>query len=315
VVEPGAIEAAILAWREAAGKQNDVARALELDLQAAQYAAEKAWKQYDATDPENRLVASELERRWNATLEKVREIEERIEEEKARGDAMVPPTAEGFNGLARDLERVWDDAATDARLKKRILRTLIEEIVADVDAKAGEVELLIHWKGGVHTELRIHRRRRGESRHAAPKEAVEAVRALALICPDVAIAGYLNRNGLRTGKGNRWTRERVTSLRSKRKIPCYSPERKRGEGWTTLTEAATRLGLSTGTLRRAVERGKLAGMHPLPDGPWIFKRTDLQSPAVRELVERVRQRRNTGAAQHPGQLSLLKSSTYRKGAV
>lgn len=309
VVEPGAVEAAVLAAREATEKQDDVVRALELDLEAARYAAEKAWRQYDAADPENRLVADELERRWNAALEKAREIEERVEEEKVRCEEMVPPTAETFQGLARDLDRVWNDAAVDVRLKKRILRTLVEEVVVDVDARAGEVDLVIHWKGGVHTEIRIRRRRRGESRHAAPSQTVEAVRALALICADTAIAGYLNRNGLRTGRGNRWTRERVTSLRNNRGITRYSAERRRAEGWMTLTEAAAELGLSQLTLREAVERGKVKALHPLPQGPWIFRRDDLASPGAAEVVERVRRWRKRAGRQTPGQLSLLSSGT------
>jgi DNA invertase Pin-like site-specific DNA recombinase len=309
VVEPGAVEAALIAGREAAGRQDEVVKALGLELQAARYAADRAWKQYEAVDPENRLVVDELERRWNAALQKVHEIEKSIEDERTRLDATDPPTAEAFEDLARDLDLVWNDAATDVRLKKRILRTLIEEIVVDVDAKAGEVELVTHWKGGVHTELRIRRRRRGESRQATPGETVAAVRALALICRDDAIAGYLNRNGLRTGRGNRWTRERVTSLRNKWGIARYSPERREAEGWTTLTEAAAELGLSQLTLREAVERGKVKALHPLPDGPWIFKCEDLGSRGAAEVVERVRRWRKRAGKQTPGQLSLLGSST------
>lgn len=75
VVQPAAVEAAILAHREEAKKQDEVRGALERDLEAARYAASRAQRQYDAADPENRLVADELERRWNQALERVREIE------------------------------------------------------------------------------------------------------------------------------------------------------------------------------------------------------------------------------------------------
>ena len=315
VVQPAGVEAAVLAGHQAATQEDDVIRALELDLEAARYAANKAWKQYDAIDPENRLVAEELERRWNAALEKERQIEGRIEEARAHRDQVRPPTVEALLNLAEDLAGVWDDPETDVRAKKRIVRTLIEEIVVDVNAAAGEVNLVIHWQGGVHTELKIHRRRRGESRHAAPVETVEVVRALALICTDDMIAGYLNRNGLRTGRGNRWTRQRVTSLRSKRGIPCYSAQRRQAEGWMTLTEASAHLGLCTRTLRDAVERGKVKALHPLVQGPWIFRRQDLDTPEAVGVVERVRQRRKMGTVQVPGQLTLLESSACRKGAL
>ena len=117
------------------------------------------------------------------------------------------------------------------RLKKRIVRTLIHEVIADVDTAAGEVILVIHWRGGVHTELRVPRRRRGQSNAHTSKEIVAAVRRLALICDDLAIAGVLNRNGLRTGRGNRWTRMRVTSLRNTNGIAVYCPQRQEAEGW------------------------------------------------------------------------------------
>jgi hypothetical protein len=94
--------------------------------------------------------------------------------------------------------------------------------VVDVDGQAGEIIAVVHWKGGVHTELRIPRRRRGYSRAHTPQEIVDAVRVLVRICSDDPIAGALSRSGLVTGTGNRWTRERVTSLRSHHGIP---PER------------------------------------------------------------------------------------------
>lgn len=84
--------------------------------------------------------------------------------------------------------------------------------------KPGEIVLVLHWVGGVHTELRLPRRRRGQCKSTAV-EIIEAVRALVRIAGDDLIAGLLNRNGLTTGYGNRWTRERVTSLRSHHKIP------------------------------------------------------------------------------------------------
>ena len=91
---------------------------------------------------------------------------------------------EEFLELASELENVWNSPTADVRLKKRIVRTLIHEIVTDVDAAAGEVILVIHWKGGVHTELRLPRRRRGHSAGHTSKEIVEAVGILAHICSD-----------------------------------------------------------------------------------------------------------------------------------
>lgn len=288
VVQPAAIEAAIVAYRDEATKQDAVRDALGRDLEAARYAAQRAQRQYDASDPENRLVADELERRWNQALQHVREIEQRLEQRSDMSAAEPTPTTEEFSALAERLEEIWDCPTTDGRLRKRIVRSLIYEVGVDVDVASSEVVLMIHWHGGLHTEVRVPRRRRGQSpSHTAP-ETLDAVRALARICPDVYIANVLNRNNLRTGRGNFWIQERVTALRSYHKIPVYSEERCAKEGWLNLTQAAHLVGVSARTLRLAVERGEVKAERPLAIGPWIFNRVDLGAKTSAALVARAR---------------------------
>ena len=244
----------------------------------------------DATDPENRLVAGELEQRWNRALQHVDELEARIAHHTAgRGPEQPPPTREEFAELATRLEAVWHDPGTDVRLKKRIVRTLLQEVLVEVDSTGGSINLVLRWAGGVHTELHVPRRRRGQHRAQTPPAILEAVTSLARICPDKLIAGTLNRNGLQTGRGNRWTQERVTALRSHYRIPCYCPEMRLTQGWLNLTEAAALVGLSPRTLRLAVERGEVTAEHPLPEGPWIFTRSALETDTARALVQRVQQ--------------------------
>src|SRR5258707_1264847 len=212
VVGPGAIAAAAAAAKEAGERRDQVRDALSRDLEAARYAADRALRQYDAADPANRLVASELEARWNRALAHAAEVEGKI----AMHDAATPaPIADpaSLGVLASNLKTVWDAPTTDARLKKRIVRTLVHEVVADIDEAASKIVLIVHWVGGAHSELRLPKRRRGE-RNSTSADIIQAVRQLVLIASDDLIAGLLNRNGLKTGNGNRWTRERVTSLRS-----------------------------------------------------------------------------------------------------
>jgi DNA invertase Pin-like site-specific DNA recombinase len=287
VVQPAAVEAAIVASEQAARQQDEVVAALQRDLEAARYAALRAQRQYDATDPENRLVAGELEQRWNLALHRVQELEARIASHTAgRGPEQPPPTREAFAELATRLEAIWHDPGTDVRLKKRIVRTLLQEVLVDVDSTAGMITLVLHWAGGVHTELRVPRRRRGQHSNQTPPAIVDAIASLARICPDKLIAGILNRNGLQTGQGNRWTQERVTALRSHHQIACYNRETRVAQGWLNLTEAAAVVGLSPRTLRLAVERGESPAEHPLPEGPWIFQQTTLGTDAVKALVQR-----------------------------
>jgi DNA invertase Pin-like site-specific DNA recombinase len=309
VVQPAAIEAAVVASDAAAHQQDEVLHAWTRELEAARYAARRAQKQYDATDPDNRLVADELERRWNQALQRVHEIEDRIEQHVHGRRDVVVPTREAFETLAADLEAVWANPHTDVRLKKRLVRTLIQEIVVDIAADTAEVVLIVHWKGGVHTELRLPRRRRGQNATHTSKDAIDAVRVLARICPDDLLANVLNRNGLLTGRGNRWTRERVVSLRTHHDIACYDRERRVSEGWMNLSEAARILGISPRTLRLAVERGDIEAAHPLPDGPWVFQRQALEAPAAAALVARVRDRNHQPAIPNSQQRALVFSGT------
>ena len=188
------------------------------------------------------------------------------------------------------------------------MRTLINEVVADLDDGTSEIVLVIHWVGGVHTELRLPKRRRGQ-RNATPDGIVDAVRQLVLIANDDVIAGVLNSNGLTTGNGNRWTRERVTALRSYRKIPVFRPQIDEVEPWLNLGGAAKLLGITPKTLRLAAEAGEIKGVHPLPDGPWIFSRSKLATPEARQILDRARTNPRHPTGSPPDQESLFPSTT------
>jgi hypothetical protein len=200
VVGPGAIAAAVAAEKEATGRRDQVREALKRDLQAARYATDRAFRQYDAADPANRLAAGELEARWNKALARVAEVEGKIAAHDAANPAPVADPG-SLATLAADLKTVWTDPSTDGRLKKRFVRTVIHEVVADVDAEAAEIVLVIHWVGGVHSEIHLPRRR--GQRSSTSTDVIAAVRHLVLIANDDLIAGILNRNGLVTGYGNR----------------------------------------------------------------------------------------------------------------
>jgi DNA invertase Pin-like site-specific DNA recombinase len=307
VVEPGAIAAAVEAEAQAASRRDQVRDALVRDLEAARYGADRAFRQYDAADPQNRLVAAELELRWNRALARVGEIESRIAAHDALTPEPSPVSPTPITALAADLKAVWSAPATDARLKKRIVRTVIHEVVADIDDEASEIVLLIHWIGGLHTELRLPKRRRGQ-RNSTSSDIIAAVRQLVLIANDDLIAGILNRNGLVTGHGNRWTRERVTALRSHHKIPVFRPAPNGEEPWLNLSKAARLIGVAPKTLRLAAEAGEIEGAHPLPDGPWIFSRSALAEPEAQRIVHRARQNPKYPTGSHLDQQNLFSST-------
>jgi hypothetical protein len=310
VVSPAGIEAARSASADHARRHGEVLSSLSLAAQEARYATDRARRQYDAVDPANRLVAEELERRWNAELEKLEQVERRIEREAKRAAEVPLVAGKSLEGLAEHLDEVWNDPGTDMRLKKRIVRTLIEEIVVDVVPSDGRIQLVVHWKGGVHSEIGVNRRRRGSNALHTPADVVNAVEILSRVCTDDVIAGALNRCGLLTGRGNRWTRERVASVRAKRGLSAFSEERRQEQGWMTLTEAAAHVDLAAVSLRRAVERGEVMADHPLADGPWVLSRDHLDDPGVRHALARVQKRAPPrGGVQQPGQLSLFTTTT------
>lgn len=184
---------------------------------------------------------------------------------------------------------------------------MIWEVVADLDNDASEIVLLVHWAGGAHTEIRPPKRRRGQ-RNATPPDIVEAVRQLARIASDDIIAGVLNRNGLATGNGNRWTRERVTALRPYRKIPVFKPDPSGLDPWLNLSSAAKLLGVAPKTLRSAAEAGEIEADHPLADGPWVFERTELSKTAAQQLKKRAQQNPKSPAVSDPDQQNLFSST-------
>ena len=307
VVRPAAVEAALAAKAQTMARRDEAREALARDLKAARYAVDRAFRQYDASDPENRLVTGELEARWNRALVRVAEIEQRI----AGHDAALPehaPMPLSFAALAEDLRAVWSAPTTDARLKKRIVRTVIREAVADLDDATAEVVVVLHWVGGAHTEHRLPRRRRGQRNSTSP-DIVEAVRDLALIMKDDVIAGVLNRSGLRTGNNNRWTRERVTSLRSHHRIPVYTKAADGIEPWLNLNRAAATVGVAARTLRLAAERGEIDARHPLEGGPWLFRRADLEGTAAQGLAQRAQSNLGHPAVSVLTQQNLFPSTT------
>ena len=152
------------------------------------------------------------------------------------------------------------------------------------------------------------KRRRGQ-RNSTPADVVAAVRALTLIASDDLIAGLLNRNGIKTGAGNRWTRERVTSLRSHHRLPVFKPAANGVEPWLNLSDAARLLKIASKTLRLAAEAGEIDARHPLIDGPWIFARAELSTDAAKGIAERAHRAARYPAGPDCNQQSLFNSMT------
>jgi hypothetical protein len=175
-VSEHAIDAAIQAANQSEKADAEIRQVLCRELEEARYEASLAARRYEVVDPTKRLVARELETRWNTALERVAHLEDRI----ARHDvaAALRPKIDraALTALARDLPTTWNAPGTDARTKQRITHILIREVILDRDDATNEAIVTIHWNGGRHTELRVSRVRTGRYPADRRPSAVEAVR-------------------------------------------------------------------------------------------------------------------------------------------
>jgi DNA invertase Pin-like site-specific DNA recombinase len=289
--QPLGIEASIQAMNGNRAEADQKQRMLELAVERARYEVDRARRQYDAVDPANRLVAAELEARWNAALVQASEAETRLQAKAGSITVLNENQRRRLMELGADLQRLWNDTEAPMELKKRILRTVINEIVADVNHATGFVDLQIHWAGGVHTTLHVRKNKTGHNKHAADQDTVELVAELAKGWSDRYIASILNRIGCRTGPGNSWSENRVKSFRGQHKIPVFAVGSQRP--WLTMQEAAKEFGVSMAVVRTMVKHGKLPARQIAKGVPWMIEREDLKRPAVLSYTTNTWTRRET----------------------
>jgi recombinase-like zinc beta ribbon protein len=283
VCQPIGIEASLEVLKGSQAEEDRKRRALELAVERARYESERVRRQYDAVDPANRLVGAELEARWNTSLVQLAEAEARL---KAEENAQVPLTEEQKKrllALGSDLPALWNDPAAPVELKKRILRTVISEIIVDVNHASGQIEMRIHWAGGVHTKLAVRKNQAGRTANATDKDVVELVRELAKAWPDSYIAGVLNRSGYQTGPGNAWNETRVKNLRIYNKIPVFTKGCERA--WLTMAECANELNVNVGVIRTMVKHRLLAASQHAKGAPWMIQRDDLNRAEVQHYTK------------------------------
>lgn len=289
VIGGDVIEAALEAASRRAEQYAQHREALVLEIEQARYEGRLAAKRYDAVDPENRLVAAELEARWNLALKKLRELEDNLERfEQQKAPISVPPK-EVLLSLAADLPVVWNSSSTDMRLKQRIVRILINEIISDVDESSSEIVLIIHWAGGRHSELRVRKNKTGQHRYCTKMEVIEVIRQMSAHFNDEQIAATLNRLGLRTGAGNSWNKIRVYSARQHHQLPA-NDKSEIMPGVITLEEAAKQLGVSPTTVRRLIARKLIEASQVVAGAPWQIPAKKLESEAVRKAARDIKNR-------------------------
>jgi excisionase family DNA binding protein len=284
VISPLAMEAALAAMTDRERVGTDRIAQLELALEQARFEAARAGRQYNAVEPENRIVASELERRWNERLGQVARLDDEIRtaQETQPREGITEAERAALIALADDLPHAWNHPAATVGTRKRILRAVLEEVV--VQAEPDRLRLKLHWKGGDHTSLEVMKSRAGQHRWKTSPTTEHLIEDLARLLPDATIASVLNRIGMRSAKGHSWTQLRIRNFRAERGIAIYREGERAERGELDLREAAAKLGVSKMTVIRLIKDNVLPARQSCHGGPYVIRQEDLQTPAIRRAV-------------------------------
>ena len=285
VIAPLGVEASLQALEELSANDTAQRAALSRKLEQLVYEARKAFEQYDAVDARNRLVASELERRWNVKLEEIEVVKQQLSSLDTQRRSLSVEEEIRIRSMGDLFAEVWQGNHCPQTLRKMIFRTAIEEILVRTDQARKSLELMIHWKGGAHTQLAMERPR-SATETATPTEALDIIRCMAVRHGDDQIASVLNRRGYSTGKGKRWNQTRVATARRNHSIAGQQralPDLER----VSLSQAARICGVSHRTIERLVEAGLLKREQVTLRAPWEIRRSDLEAAPIRTIIDRL----------------------------
>jgi DNA invertase Pin-like site-specific DNA recombinase len=275
-VEPAAVEASIVAEQLLEADRDAAIEQWRLQVERAQYEAEKAERRYRAVEPENRLVARGLESEWEKRLTELAAAKVELEDrERRRPRELTAAERERLQALGGDLTIVWHAPTTTDRDRKELLQSLLEEVGIAVDRGAHTAHLILRWRGGAITEFDVSTNRINAATLRTDEDTIELMRRLAPHYSNAVIAGILNRQGRRTVHGERFTGVRVNGLRQYWKLPRWERRTKQTDGEVfTIRDAAKLLGVSTSTLHRHLNDGIIVGEHLTPGAPWRIRITD-----------------------------------------
>jgi DNA invertase Pin-like site-specific DNA recombinase len=273
---PAGLQAAVAAAEQLEADHDAALAQWRLEVERARHQATKAERRYLAVDPDNRLVARGLERDWEAKLAALDAAEaELASRERRRPRTLTSAERAAIGALGGDVARVWSASTTTDRDRKELLRTLLEEVIVNVDRDAAQAHLTMRWRGGAISQLDVALPRSHPPKIRTDEDTIALVRRLAAHYPDAQIAGILNRQGRRSARGQRFTASIVQSLRHHWGIPRYQPPAESPQGEVvTITKTAELLGVVPSTVHRWLADGFIAGEQPTPGAPWQIRITD-----------------------------------------
>jgi hypothetical protein len=270
-LEPASLQVTAKALADVEAEHERSLHAFEVALERTRFEAERARRQFDAVEPENRLVARNLEAEWEARLVEVSQAEAALNDRRARRPVSL--TVEEVAWLERagaDLRAVFEAQTTTMTERKQLLRLVLAEVIITANSQTKDATVRICFEGGTSIQRSVPHPRPGNNVPATDEDTVELVRRLASHYNDTLIAQILSRQGRKTATGLSFTRERVNALRHSHGIAVHQPcaEPKQDGTFMSLTETARALGVSGTTLYRWLREGFIAGTQLTPGGPW-----------------------------------------------
>lgn len=267
----------------------------QIRLERARYQAERAERQFDAVEPENRLVARTLERRWNEKLQQLAEVEQAYAEARqVHRFELSEQQRQQILRLAKDIPTVWLSPTTTAQERKEMLGLLVKQVaITPVDSPSRQTRISILWHTGATTELGAVRPI-SQDKLRTSDEVIQSIRELAAHLTDAEIALELNQRGLKSGKGRAFTESAVGWIRWKFQIskPASDPRKVRAmgirsDGCYSTSALAQKLGVGIHTIHYWREKGILEAFQESPSGPWWHRVTPEVLQLLREKIRRV----------------------------
>jgi len=286
------ISLAVLEELENQASQTD--KTWQLRLERARYEADRAFRQYDATEPENRLVARTLERRWNEKLQHLAELEEAYSlAHQVQRLELTEVQRQQILQLANDIPTLWHASTTTNLERKEILGLLVKQVaLTPIDAPERSTRIQILWHTGA-TSILVATRPTNADKYRTPNEVIQLIEELAIGRTDTKIADELNRRGRVNANGRAFTKKGIAWIRWKYGIakPLSDPiVAKAGispEGYYSTSALAEKLGVGIHTIHYWREKGIIQATQETDQSPWWHIVTPEVLETLRAKIQRV----------------------------
>lgn len=282
-ISPYGIEASLKAAQMEASKHQDKCAVLAKKVSALEYEAKRAFEQYNEVDPRNRLVAFELEKRWNEKLQQCEVAQKKLAETEQQQMTLTAEEQLKLASLGDQFSTLWSSGACPNSFKKKIIRTVVNEVIVNLDEDEKKLRFIIHWQGGCHTSFEMDKPPAGVGQKTQDED-LEIIRKMSNRYGDADIARVLNKNGRKTATGKRWNKSRVQAIRGKYSIAGHTCAVK-DPNVLTLAGAAEYLEVSSTTIKRLVAEDVVMNYQGIPWAPWEIKRGDLDAGSIRAIIQ------------------------------